>query len=349
MKGLSCSPVPASRVHPMSQPTRPAISLCIPTFRRPDGLRKLLSHVAGLNYEGPLSVVVVENDADQLAGETVVHAMAPGFRFPLTCLVEPRRGHTHAYNTAFAAACRMPAAEYVAVLDDDEYPAPGWLTEMVATAIRYQADIVGGPVFPVFEDSGHWLAGSGLYAPRRYVTGLVEMIYGAGNMLIRRDVLARYLDEPFSHAFAFTGGSDYEFFTRCRRDGRSFAWADDARVFETTPRARTTPRWLLLRYFRKGTEATRIDRRYSPGRASAMRRCGVGVGLVCCGLLAVPFVAFRGRASILAKLLVAARGVGRLAAEFDIAYEEYCPADPAPGAATAVNPGDPRNSYHQAI
>jgi hypothetical protein len=140
---------------------------------------------------------------------------------------------------------------------------------MIATALRYEADIVGGPVFPVFEDPDHWLARGGLYAPRRFVTGRVEMIYGAGTMLIRRDVLAHYLDEPFSDAFAFTGGSDHEFFIRCRRDGCSFAWADDARLFETTPRARTTPGWLLLRSFRKGTVATRIDRRYSPGRASA--------------------------------------------------------------------------------
>jgi glycosyltransferase involved in cell wall biosynthesis len=321
----------------MSHPIRPAVSLCIPTFRRPEGLRKLLSHIAGLDYQGPLSVIVVDNDADQLAGEAVVRAMAPGFPFPLMCVVEPRRGQTYAYNTAFAAGCRVPATDYVGVLDDDEYPAPTWLTEMIAAAIRYEADIVGGPVFPVFEDPGRWLAGSGLYAPRRYVTGPVEMIYGAGSMLMRRDVLAHYLDEPFSHAFAFTGGSDYDFFTRCRRDGRSFAWADDARVFETTPRERTTPRWLLLRYFRKGTEATRIDRRYSPGRASAIRRWGTGVGLIVYGLLAVPVVAWRGRASIMAKLLVAARGVGRLAAEFDIFYEEY--RSEAPTAASNAIPG----------
>lgn len=179
-------------------------------------------------------MIVVDNDADQRAGEAVVRAMSPQFPFPLTCIVEPRRGQTYAYNTAFAAACRMTGTDYIAVLDDDEYPAPSWLTEMIATAIRYEADIVGGPVFPVFEYPGHWLAKSGLYAPRRYVTGPIEMIYGAGSMLIRRDVLTHYLDEPFTHAFAFTGGSDYEFFTRCRRDGRSFAWADEAHVFDNS-------------------------------------------------------------------------------------------------------------------
>jgi glycosyltransferase involved in cell wall biosynthesis len=314
----------------MSDPIRPAVSLCIPTFRRPEGLRKLLSHVAGLTYPGSLDVIVVDNDAE-LAGEAVVRAMAAGFPFLLSSIAEPRRGQTYAYNTAFAAACRTPGTDYVAVLDDDEYPAPTWLGEMIAVAIRHEADIVGGPVFPVFEDPGHWLAKGGLYAPRRYVTGPVHMIYGAGSMLIRRDVLAQYLDEPFSHAFAFTGGSDFEFFTRCRRDGRSFAWADEARVFETTPRARTTPRWLLLRYFRKGSEATRIDRRYLPGRAAAIRRVGAGLGLIAVGLLALPVAAWRGRTSVMARLLIAARGLGRLAAEFDIFYEEYRSEPPTAG------------------
>jgi glycosyltransferase involved in cell wall biosynthesis len=238
-------------------------------------------------------------------------------------VVEPRPGQTYAYNTGFATAARRPATDYVAVLDDDEFPTPQWLTEMIATAIRFHADIVGGPVFPVFDDPDHWLAKTSLYAPKRYITGPVDMIYGAGSMVIRRDVLEQYLDEPFSHAFAFTGGSDLDFFVRCRRDGRSFAWADEAHVFETTPRSRTTTRWLLLRYFRKGSEATRIDRLYSSGHKTALRRWASGVGLIGFGLSTAVLTAWGGRASIMAKLLLVARGMGRLAAEFNFFYEEY--------------------------
>ena len=180
-----------------------------------------------------------------------------------TCIVEPRRGQTYAYNRAFAHACRTtPAPEYVAVLDDDEYPDRNWLTEMIRVAGEYGADIVGGPVFPVFDNPDHWLAKSGFYAPSRNATGPVPMIYGAGNMLIRRSVLEQYLDEPFAHAYAFTGGSDYDFFWRCRNDGRSFAWADDAHVFETTPPSRTTVGYVLRRKFRNGTEATRLERKF---------------------------------------------------------------------------------------
>ena len=197
---------------------------------------------------GMIEVVVVDNDAVTRSGDVVVAQMASAYRFPLRCLVEPRRGHTYAYNRAFVTACRaMPPPDYVAVLDDDEYPHPNWLTEMIGVARSTEADIVGGPVFPVFDAPDHWLARSGLLRRRRYKTGPVEMIYGAGNMLIRRGMLEHYLDEPFDHAFAFTGGSDYDFFWRCRKDGRSFAWADDAHVFETTPRSRTTVGYLLRR------------------------------------------------------------------------------------------------------
>jgi hypothetical protein len=79
---------------------------------------------------------------------------------------------------------------------------------------------------------------------------------------------------------------------------------------------------------------------------------GTGIGLIAYGLLAVPVVAWRGRVSIMAKLLDAARGVGRLAAEFGFACEEDRAADapvdtsrPAtPGAAQGVRivrPADP--------
>jgi glycosyltransferase involved in cell wall biosynthesis len=308
----------------MTEKPVPHVCLCVPTFRRPDGLRKLLAHIERLNYAGPISVIVVENDAEVGAGAAIVAAAAPAFRFPLTCLVEPRRGHTYAYNRGFVNACRLtPAPDYVAVLDDDEYPHPNWLGDMIGVALKYGVDIVGGPVIPVFDMPDHWLAKSGLYAPIRYATGLVPMIYGAGNMLIRRGVLEQYLDEPFLHAFAFTGGSDYEFFWRCRRDGRSFAWADTAEVFETMPPARTTVGYLLRRKFRNGTEATRLERKFLGTLSGALRRWYTGLGLLGVGILSLPLAALRGRRAIMRSLIRAARGAGRIAAEFDLTYEQY--------------------------
>jgi succinoglycan biosynthesis protein ExoM len=303
---------------------KPSVCLCVPTFRRPAGLRKLLAHIERSTYAGATTVIVVDNDDENRAGTAVVESIAPAFRFPIACFVEPRRGHTYAYNSAFARACRaIPAPDYVAVLDDDEYPDPDWLAELTTVAQEFDVDIVGGPVFPVFDAPNHWLAESGLYAPARYPTGRVPMIYGAGNMLIRRTVLEQYLDEPFHHAFAFTGGSDSEFFRRCRADGRSFAWADDARVFETMPQSRTTVGYLLRRKFRTGSEATRIDRKLSGGFRAVLRRWCKGLGLLGLGILSLPAAAWGGRRAVMNSLIWAARGVGYIAAEFGIFYEEY--------------------------
>ena len=308
----------------MSECSAPSVCLCVPTFRRPAGLRKLLSHIEKLNYSGKLSVIVVDNDANARAGAAIVQEVARTFRFPLSAYIETRRGHTYAYNQAFVNACHsVPAPDYVAVLDDDEYPDVNWLTELVRVARAYGVEIVGGPVFPVFENPDHWLAKSGLYAPHRYATGRVSMIYGAGSMLIRRTTLEHYLDEPFQHDYAFTGGSDEEFFYRCRRDGCTFAWADEAHVFETTPRSRTTVGYLLRRMFRKGTGATRVERKFEATIPGVVRRWCKGLGLIAVGALLLPIAAFGGRPRIMRSLILAARGSGRIAAEFGIFYEEY--------------------------
>ena len=120
-----------------------------------------------------------------------------------------------------------------------------------------------------------------------------------------------------------TGGGDLDFFSRCRKDGRSFAWADDARAFETIPRSRTTVSWLLLRGFRSGTDGTRLDRNFAQGIGDIAWRWSKGAGLFACGIALLPLAALRGRCAVVGSLVVAARGVGRIAAEFNLLYEEY--------------------------
>jgi glycosyltransferase involved in cell wall biosynthesis len=317
--------MPSLQARPQAAATPwPSVVLFIPTFRRPDGLRKLLTEVGKLSYPGALSVIVIENDEERLAGAAAVTELAQTFPLPLRLIVEPERGQTHAYNRGFLAAAHAePRPDYIAVLDDDEYPDHAWLTRMVATARAHDADIVGGPVLPVFDDPRHWLARTPFFQPRRYATGPVDMIYGVGSMLARRSVIEDYLDAPFSHAFAFTGGSDLEFFTRCRNDGRSFAWADDAIVLETTPRARTTISWLLRRNFRKGSERVRIEQIWrTQVRDRVLRRCRA-IAQVAVGSLSLPFAALRGRAALVGGLSRIARGAGGIAAEFNIFYDEY--------------------------
>jgi hypothetical protein len=142
-------------------------------------------------------------------------------------------------------------------------------------------------------------------------------------MLVRTSVLAKYLTEPFPNEYAFTGGSDLDFFRRCRSDGRRFAWAAEAQVFETVPASRLTLSWLLRRAFRVGNVLTRVERKYCPGPRHAIIRWVKGLGLLLYGISSLPFSGLQGRCSITRSLYVAARGTGRLAAEFNWLYEEY--------------------------
>jgi GT2 family glycosyltransferase len=302
----------------------PSVVLCIPTYRRPAGLRNLLENAAKLVYGGELSVIVVDNDPEGYEGRLTVENISPCFPRPIECEVESKRGHTFAYNRAFALACRsVRKPEYVAVLDDDEFPDPHWLEHMIEAARCFSADIVGGPVFPVYEKKDHWLTKTGLFMPPALLTGIVPMIFGAGSMLIRTSVLAEYLTEPFPNEYAFTGGGDLDFFRRCRSEGRRFAWAGEAHVYETIPSSRLALSWLVRRAFRIGTDLTRVDRKYCPGLRHAIIRWVKGAGLLLYGMTSLPLSGVRGRCYVAKSLYIAARGSGRLAAEFNWLYQEY--------------------------
>jgi hypothetical protein len=54
-----------------------------------------------------------------------------------------------------------------------------------------------------------------------------------------------------------------------------------------------------------------------------IRRCTKGVGLFAYGIASLPLAVFRGRCAAVGSLIEAARGAGRIAAEFNILYEEY--------------------------
>lgn len=301
----------------------PGVVLCVPSYRRPGGLRKLLRHVAQSAYAGRLRLIVVDNDAGDHRGYDVVREIESSFPLQVDCVIEPERGQTYAYNRAFCLACDCgDEFEYVAVLDDDEYPGPTWLDELIAAASRFDADIVGGPVIPVFTDADHWLAKTRFYGPAQRPDGVVDMIHGAGNMLIRRDVLAQYLPAPFANEYEFTGGSDLDFFMRCRRDGRRFAWASKSCVYEDQPATRLTLSWLIRRGFRAGNDLTRANRKYAPGLDQALVRWGKGAGLAVLGALSLPAALF-GRRRLAGSLITIARGIGRLAAEFNWLYYEY--------------------------
>ena len=237
--------------------------VCIPTFRRPEGLALTLRSLLAQKGDVAFAILVVENDAEGLAGANRAEAVLKGGDRPWDVCVEPQQGNCHAINRAFAEARhRFPSAGYFLMIDDDEIASPDWLAHMVATAHRTGAGIVGGPVVRRFEVavseaiSQHAL-NSHIGGPTRQV----PVIHGTGNCLIRRDVFSGLDTAQFDTAFNFLGGGDMDFFARCRSAGFVIWWCEEAVIHETVARERASAAWLMRRSIRTGSINYVIDRK----------------------------------------------------------------------------------------
>ncbi len=295
------------------------VAVCALTMQRPDGLASLLDGLSALEVdpsEIEVHVVIVDNDAAGRAGPLV--AARAGFPWPLVYEVEPERGIPIARNRAARAA---DGADFVAFIDDDEVPDPGWLSELVRVQRATRADVVTGPVIPIYDPSGPaWVVRGGFFDRPRFATGHEMEWATTSNVLISSSLLR---GAPFDVSMRYTGGSDTHFFMRVHRAGARIVWADDAVVSESIPVSRMTAGWLVRREFRRGNTLTLclLDLADSPWRRA--RRLARGCYLLGRGALGLVPGAFRARVGIVRALREAAFGAGLVAGLAGTRYEEY--------------------------
>ncbi len=239
------------------------IVVCIPSFRRPQHLRLTLESLAAQRTSRRFAVVIVENDVAKCGSVPVAAEFLASGRLPGFCMVEPRQGNCRAINAAFESAlATFPAASSLLMIDDDEIASKDWLESMVHAAETTGTDIVGGPVFPDFDDDmKHGLHRHPAFRPGYDASGPVPVIYGCGNCLIRRPVFARLGEPAFDLRFNFLGGGDYDFFIRCRHAGFRFHWAAEAVIVETVPKSRTNIGWIARRSLRIGAINYHVQRK----------------------------------------------------------------------------------------
>jgi GT2 family glycosyltransferase len=264
------------------------IVICIPSFRRPQHLRLTLESLAAQRTGRRFAVVIVENDAAKSGSVPVAAEFLASEKFPGLCVVEPRQGNCHAINAAFETAlATFPTASSLLMIDDDEIASKDWLESMVRAAETTGADIVGGPVFPDFDDHRkRGLDRHPAFRPGYDASGPVPVIYGCGNCLIKRPVFARLGVPAFDLRFNFLGGGDYDFFIRCRHAGFRFHWAAEAVIVETVPNNRTSVGWLARRGLRIGAINYHVQRK-------AARTVGSRTLLIARMLAILPLSLFR--------------------------------------------------------
>jgi succinoglycan biosynthesis protein ExoM len=179
------------------------------------------------------SLVVVDNDREESARATV-QAFAANAPFAINYHVEPRQNIALARNKAVANA----EGEYIAFIDDDEFPCQSWLLTLFNTCQEFGVDGVLGSVRPYFEEPPpKWVVEGGFYKRYTYRTGTV-IDWGkgrTGNVLLKR-VAVRAVEPPFRPEFR--SGEDQDFFRRVIEKGYVFVWCDEAVAYEIVPPSR---------------------------------------------------------------------------------------------------------------
>jgi succinoglycan biosynthesis protein ExoM len=218
------------------------IVVCICTYKRPQLLKRLLDELSQQEIEGQFtcSVVVADNDASRSA-EQVASEFARESGMAVKYCVEPRQGISLARNKAVEAA----TGDFIAFIDDDEFPSKRWLHTLLKTCTEYRVDGVLGPVKEHFDEQPPmWIVKGDFFQRPTYPTGTVLdwMNTRTGNVLLRTDLFDG-VAEPFRPKFR--SGEDQDFFRRMINKGRVFIWCNEAPVYEIVPPSRWKRTYLL--------------------------------------------------------------------------------------------------------
>jgi succinoglycan biosynthesis protein ExoM len=293
---------------------RDSVIVCIPTYKRPKSLARLLEAIAALETDAAVRVLVADNDAEIHAGFDLCNATA-NYRWPLTAVVAHKRGIAQVRNTLIEEALKTDA-RFIAMIDDDEWPQADWMAQFLKAAHETQADVLQGSIL-----FGHGNAADG-HGDIRRATGPIAMLQGAGNILIARAVLEEMTAPWFDPQFALSGGEDQDFFVRLQRAGKRFAWSDEARAHGEVPEARANLGWLLRRAYSVGNSDMRVLLKHRPGAP----RLAAELLKILASLLLSPLAAAilalspNRKARALQKLF---RAAGKLSAMCGRRYNEY--------------------------
>jgi succinoglycan biosynthesis protein ExoM len=299
------------------------IAICIPTYKRPELLKKLIVSITECNlnksFISDVNIVIVDNDID-LTARTVVDGLILKFpgKFKIQYFSYPVKGLSGVRNELLRIALEL-VPDYIAFLDDDEYPSVEWLNELVQTIIANNGDMVMGPVISVFDNRVSKYLSCWFERPD-YQNNTILNSIATNNLLIRTESLLKYKIR-FDHRFNKTGAEDSYFGYQMMEKGATAFWSSRAVVYETVPEVRTNIRWLIRRYYNGANTYTfilKIGKQY----LGLLKKTAISIIYIISGFCSIPIILLPIKRKYWG-LLKLSEGIGSIAGLFSIKYYEY--------------------------
>jgi cellulose synthase/poly-beta-1,6-N-acetylglucosamine synthase-like glycosyltransferase len=228
------------------------IAVCIPTYKRPFLLKKLIVSILDSNINKSLikkvNITVVDNDIDktaeeivkELSGETAGIYSMNYFNYPL-------KGLSNVRNELIRKA-RLSDPDFIVFIDDDEYVTAEWLNELIRVIVRNNAVMAIGPVVSVFDrEISEYI--SCWFSRTDYADNTPIKYIRTGNLIIDAHSLLKY-GIWFDNRFNRTGSEDTYFGIQMIKKGATVFWAANAIACEPVPEERTNLKWLIRRKYR---------------------------------------------------------------------------------------------------
>lgn len=236
------------------------IVIGIPTYKRSLMLKKLILSIIDCNINKSLikdiNIIVVDNDIDKSA-EKIVKELIDRFYgiHKLNYYNYPVKGLSNVRNELFNKALEFNP-DYIVGIDDDEYPASDWLNQLLLTITTLNADIIQGPVIPVFENEvspyiSNWFKYKKLKNHKRL------KFFWTSNFIISVSFLLKHKIK-FDERFNITGSEDSYFGVNALKKGAKIFWASNAIIYETIPAKRAKLKWLIKRRYNSANTFTYI-------------------------------------------------------------------------------------------
>jgi succinoglycan biosynthesis protein ExoM len=231
------------------------IGIC--TYKRCESLERLLEKLR-LQFTNDLftySVLVVDNDKDSSA-EKVLQKFSEK-KINISYYNEKEKNIAKARNKVL----ELSKGNYLALIDDDEYPDDFWLYNHFSACKRYKADGSLGPVISKLpEICPGWIRDSDVCKRKSYETGYMIKPQHArtGNCLLKKEKIdaEKCL---FDNDFGITGGEDIDFFYRIiNRMNLKIVWCQEAVVFEPVTENRMTRKFYIQRALKRGGNSQRF-------------------------------------------------------------------------------------------